>query len=87
MSDSSLITPPNMLSIAAFAVKIEGAVEYFRISRAALEAIAGECSLSSPTIAQRFSDQIEVQCRALFARGAGEIDNWTLDVEDIVPAV
>jgi hypothetical protein len=77
-------TTPNMLPISAFAVKIDGAVEYFRVTRAALEAIAGDCSLSTPLIAQRFGEQIEAQCRALFIRGDGEIDNWTLDLPNLI---
>lgn len=78
-------SPPNLLPIAAFPVKCGAASIYFRVTRAALERIAGDATLSTPMIAQRFSDEIETQCLALIARVDVEpVDGWTLDASDLI---
>lgn len=76
---------PNMLPIAAFAVKCGNGCIYFRVTRSALERIAGDPNLSTPMIAQRFDKEIEVQCLALLDRFDVEpVGGWQLDVGDLI---
>lgn len=55
------------------------------ITRPALERIAGDAGLSTLSIAQRFADQIEMQCLAFLARVDVEpVGGWMLDAADTV---
>jgi len=77
---------PNMRDIGAFLIRTRGgSAANFRVTRAALEKLEGSAEPSTPMIAQRHFDEIEEQCRALYARTAVQpVTGWVLDVADLI---
>ncbi len=75
--------PPNRRALGSFCIVIDRKIVSFRVTRAALEAVAGSSEPSSPRIAIDHFDTIERHCRALHASGVVPIKGWVLDVDNL----
>jgi len=76
----------NQRDIGAFLIRTRGGMSInFRVTRAAIEKIAGSAEESTAMLAQRHFGQIEEQCRALYDRTpAAPITGWVLDASDLI---
>jgi hypothetical protein len=76
---------PNTRDIGAFLMRVGGEMLSFRVTRAAIEKLAGSSEGSTSMLAAGNFDQIERQCAALHARTAVQPSaGWILDAADLI---